>query len=306
MAGQVSIPVRNRSGRVIAVAGLAALIVATSQWAYWAGLANWDLLSLIPGFARATNLTANQYPGEDGFACANKSIGSKANLMSDELKQSVGQALCSDGPSLQTAALRGSDGTLTLRLWNSRRNSARRQFDRIAAPVLRAAPVEPRHIALASIDHKNAERSRGLLEDLDRSGRRSDLITPVDRPVDPVDDPVDVEHDKPMDEVDLRDDDHSGSGRDGSDELSDDRDADDNSGPGSGDDPDDHSGSSDDHEEFETAEDDHSGSGSDGDHEEVDLNDDDNSGSGSDGDSDDESDDDNSGSGSSNSGSGHS
>lgn len=295
MAGQVSIPVRNRSGRVIAVAGFAALIVATSQWAYWAGLANWDLLSLIPGFARATNLTANQYPGEDGFACENKSIGSKANLMSDELKQSVGQALCSDGPSLETAALRGSDGTLTLRVWKSRRNTTGRQFDRIAAPMLRAALVEPKRITLASIDLKSVEKGRDLFEEIDgRSRRRPDLIAPVD----PIDDTNDIDPEKPIDEVDLRDDDHSGPGRDGSDDRDDDRDDDDNSGPGSGDDLDDHSGSSDGHEEFETAEEDRSGSGSDGEHDEEDRDDDDSSGSGSD--------DDNSGSGSSDSGSGHS
>ena len=309
MAGQVSIPVKNRSGRVFAAAGLAALIVAMSQWAHWMGLADWDLLSLIPGFAQATNLTANQYPGENGFECANKSIGSEASLMSDELKQTVGQALCSRDVFVEAATLRGADGRLTLRTWKSNRRVSRNQYDRMSTPILRAALVEPKRITLASIDHKRVEQGRDLLDDLDRRARRSELTSPVE----PVDDTKDDDHDKPIDEVDLGDDDHSGPGHDGSDDRDEDHDDDDNSGPGGGDsDDDDNSGSTGDSDEFETAEEDHSGSGSDGNQQEDD-GDDDNSGSasGDDGGDDDDSDDGddedgNSGSGSSNSGSGHS
>lgn len=181
MAGQVSIPVQNRSGRVFTVAGVAAAVIATSQWAHWMGLADWDLLSLIPGFAQATSLTANQYPNGKGFDCPNQSLGAEAAMMSDEMLKSVGHALCSKDELQVAAALRGTADIYGHRNWTS---GGRRAVRQAAVPrlELRADPMmyEPvaKRFEVASIEPVRVQTARDLLEDITVRKQRSDVIDP--------------------------------------------------------------------------------------------------------------------------------
>ena len=284
--GRTSIPVRNRSGRTIAIAGLIAGLLAVNQWLHWMGITNGDLFSLIPGFAQA-GMQANAYPDEKGFNCANQSLGAEAEMMSEEMLKTVGTALCAND-HMQPASLRGTDN-FYVNQQSMMRNRSKR------APALRLQTRERGIIAerprpsmlVAAIEPGRLDTNQDLVDRIEARARRLNAITPRDRVDDPR--PIDDTRDdiRIDDDIDLIDDDHSGSGSDG--DHDDDVD-DDNSGHGS-DDDDDHSGSSDDG-------DDHSGSGGGDD-------DDDRSGSGGGDDDDDRSgsgggndDDDRSGSGS--------
>lgn len=318
--GRVSIPVRNRSGRTIAIAGLVAALLAVNQWLHWMGITNGDLFSLIPGFAQA-GMQANAYPDEKGFHCANKSLGAEAELMSEEMLQTVGSVLCTDD-GVQVASLRGTDN-FYVNQQSMMRNRARR------AATLRLQTRERGIVAerpqpsmlVAAIEPGRLDTNQDLIDRIEARARRLDAIVPRDRIDDPrpVDDPrEDIRLD---DDIDLVEDDHSGSGSDGGhDDDVDDRD-DDHSGSGSGGDDDDHSGSGGDDDDHSGSgggddddrsgssddDDDHSGSGSgddrdDGDHDDGDHHDgdhdDDHSGSGSGGDRDGDDDDDHDSSGS--------
>jgi hypothetical protein len=311
--GRTSIPVRNRSGRTIAIAGLVAAVLAINQWLHWMGITNGDLFSLIPGFAQA-GMQANAYPDEKGFHCANKSLGAEAELMSEEMLQTVGSVLCTDD-GVQVASLRGTDN-FYVNQQSMMRNRARR------AATLRLQTRERGVVAerpqpsmlVAAIEPGRLDTNQDLLERIEARARRIDAIVPRDRIDDPR--PIDDSRDdiRIDDDMDLIDDDHSGSGSDGGHDDGDDLDDDHSSSGGEDDDDDDHSGSDgddddrsdsssdDDEDRSGSDDDDRSGSGSgddrdDSDHEDSD-HDDDHSGSGSDDDRDDDDDDDNSGSGS--------
>ena len=113
MAGQLavtarkSIPVENRSGRVFMMAGVSAAVIATSQWAHWMGYADWDLLSIIPGFAQVSGLLPNAYADGRNFDCPNKTLGAEIALMSDDMLKTVGKTLCTK-EELIAASLRGN------------------------------------------------------------------------------------------------------------------------------------------------------------------------------------------------------
>lgn len=311
--GRTSIPVRNRSGRTIAIAGLVVAVLAVNQWLHWMGITNGDLFSLIPGFAQA-GMQANAYPDEKGFHCANKSLGAEAELMSEEMLQTVGSVLCTDD-GVQVASLRGTDN-FYVNQQSMMRNRARR------AATLRLQTRERGVVAerpqpsmlVAAIEPGRLDTNQDLLERIEARARRIDAIVPRDRIDDPR--PIDDSRDdiRIDDDMDLIDDDHSGSGSDGGHDDGDDLDDDHSSSGGGDDDDDDHSGSDsddddrsgsssdDDEDRSGSDDDDRSGSGSgddrdDSDHEDSD-HDDDHSGSGSDDDRDDDDDDDNSGSGS--------
>ena len=309
--GRTSIPVRNRSGRTIAIAGLIAALLAVNQWLHWMGITNGDLFSLIPGFAQA-GMQANVYPGEKGFNCANQSLGAEAEMMSEEMLKTVGTALCADD-HVQTASLRGTDN-----FYVNQQSMMRNRSKKVATLRLQTrergiiAERPASSMLVAAIEPGRLDTNQDLVDRIEARARRLDAIAPGDRVDDPrpIDDPrEDIRID---DDIDLIDDDHSGSGSDG--DRDDDVD-DDNSGHGS-DDDDDHSGSSDDDDDHSGSgggdddDDDRSGSGGGDDHDDGDRgdsdsddHDDDNSGSGSGGDRDDDDDDDRSGS---NSGSSHS
>lgn len=268
--GRTSIPVRNRSGRTIAIAGMIAGLLAVNQWLHWMGITNGDLFSLIPGFAQA-GMQANAYPDEKGFNCANQSLGAEAEMMSEEMLKTVGTALCAND-HMQPASLRGTDN-----FYVNQQSMMRNRSKKV--PALRLQTRERGIIAerpassmlVASIEPGRLDTNQDLVDRIDARARRLDAIAPGDR----VDDPREIDDSRDDirldDDLDLIDDDNSGSGSDG--DRDDDAD-DDNSGHDSGDD-DDHSGSSDD-------DDDHSGSGGGGD-------DDDHSGSGGGDDDDDRS-----------------
>jgi hypothetical protein len=290
--GRTSIPVRNRSGRTIAIAGMIAGLLAVNQWLHWMGITNGDLFSLIPGFAQA-GMQANAYPDEKGFNCANQSLGAEAEMMSEEMLKTVGTALCAND-HMQPASLRGTDN-FYVNQQSMMRNRSKK------APALRLQTRERGIIAerpassmlVASIEPGRLDTNQDLVDRIEARARRLDAITPRDR----VDDPREIDDTRDDirldDDLDLIDDDNSGSGSDG--DRDDDAD-DDNSGHDSGDD-DDHSGSSDDDDDHSGSgggdDDDHSGSGSD-DHEDdgdhsgsgSDDHEDDHSGSGSGGDRD--------------------
>jgi hypothetical protein len=276
------------------------------------GITNGDLFSLIPGFAQA-GMQANAYPEEKGFNCANQSLGAEAEMMSEEMLKTVGTALCAND-HMQPASLRGTDN-FYVNQQSMMRNRSKK------APALRLQTRERGIIAerpassmlVASIEPGRLDTNQDLVDRIEARARRLDAIAPGDRVDDPrpIDDPRDdIRID---DDIDLIEDDHSGSGSDG--HRDDDVD-DDNSGPGS-DDDEDRSGGSDDDDDHSGSgggdddDDDRSGSGDGDDHDEGDRDDsdsddrddDDNSGSGSGGDRDDDDDDDRSGS---NSGSSHS
>jgi hypothetical protein len=280
-------------------------LLAVNQWLHWMGITNGDLFSLIPGFAQA-GMQANAYPDERGFNCANQSLGAEAEMMSEEMLKTVGTALCAND-HMQPASLRGTDN-FYVNQQSMMRNRSKK------APALRLQTRERSIIAerpassmlVASIEPGRLDTNQDLVDRIEARARRLDAIAPGDRVDDPrpIDDPRDdIRVD---DDIDLIDDDHSGSGSDG--DRDDDVD-DDNGGHDSGDD-DDHSGSSDDDEDHSGSgggddDDDRSGSGSDdheddGDHSDSgsDDHDDDHSGSGSGGDREHEGDDDRDSSGS--------
>lgn len=269
-----SIPVRNRSGRTIAIAALIAAFLGVNQWLHWMGITNGDLFSLIPGFAQA-GMQANVYPDEKGFNCANQSLGAQAEMMSEEMLKTVGTALCANDP-VKAASLRGTDN-FYVKQQSMQRNPTRK------VPVLRLQTRERGVVAerpvpsmlVAAIEPGRLDTNQDLVDRIEARARRLDAIAPGDRVDEPrhIDDPRDdIRLD---DDLDLVDDDHSGSGSDGDrdddadDDNSDHVSSDDDDRSGSSDEDDDRSGSSDD--------DDHSGSGSD----DVDDDDDDRDSSGS-------------------------
>lgn len=296
----------------MAIAGMIAGLLAVNQWLHWMGITNGDLFSLIPGFAQA-GMQANVYPDEKGFNCANQSLGAEAEMMSEEMLKTVGTALCAND-HIQPASLRGTDN-----FYVNQQSMMRNRSKKVATLRLQTrergivAERPASSMLVASIEPGRLDTNQDLVDRIEARARRLDAIAPGDRVDDPrpIDDPRDdIRID---DDIDLIDDDHSGSGSDG--DRDDDVD-DDNSGHGS-DDDDDHSGSSDDDDDHSGSgggdddDDDRSGSGGGDDHDDGDRDDsdsddhddDDNSGSGSGGDRDDDDDDDRSGS---NSGSSHS
>ncbi|MEQ1755761.1 MAG: hypothetical protein ABL973_16690 [Micropepsaceae bacterium] len=276
------------------------------------GLADWDLLSLIPGFAQATSLTANQYPNGKGFDCPNQSLGAEAAMMSDEMLKSVGHALCSKD-ELVAAALRGTDDVYGNRTWTT----GGRKVTRQAVPRLtlrsdtNVGELVQRSFAVASIEPVRVDTARELIDDIHVRTRHSDVIDPCagvgasslagcggGHP-----DDRDDHHSGGGDsghgnsgQVDIGEDDHYGDGHDGGYED------DDNSGHGDGDSDTSHDGSDDyadngdghsgsdggdsshdgDSDGIETVQDDRSGS-SDGEDSHSGSDDGDSSGSGDDG-----------------------
>ena len=303
MAGQVSIPVQNSSGRAVAIAGVAALLIALSQWAQWAGVTNWDLFSLVSGFAQSAQLRTGNAEGAPGFNCPNQSLGAQAAMMSDDLLKTVGHELCRKDVA-QAQMLRGTD-TFYVEQTAFRQRVTRRPAQKLNSrgQVFNEEP-QAKSVLVAAIEPGRIDTNRDLLDEIDSRARKLEAI---DLP-DDSDGPGTGGGDD-RDDIEVGEDDHSGHGGGDGD--------DDNSGSGGGDDDGDHSGDSDDNDGegshggdddgdnsgsgsgddgHETAEDDHDSSGSGGD-------DGDHSGSGGGGDRDD-GDDDNSGGG--NSGSGHS
>ena len=195
MAGQLSVsaikslPVSNRSGRLFTAAGIGASVIALSQWAHWAGYADWDLLSLIPGFTEATGLMTNAHADGSNFDCPNKTLGAEVALMSDDMLKSVGKALCTK-EEMVLAALRGTDGAT-----RARRLAAIQALDLqgpvvhlplMRPPAMIAQPVSsplpnsftPKTFTMASLQPVKVETNRDLLEDINRRARRLDAIDP--------------------------------------------------------------------------------------------------------------------------------
>jgi hypothetical protein len=237
-------------------------LLAVNQWLHWMGITNGDLLSLIPGFAQA-GMQANAYPDEKGFNCANQSLGAEAEMMSEEMLQSVGTALCANDHT-QPASLRGTSNFYVNQqamMHNRSKKVATLRLQTRERGIIAERPASS--MLVAAIEPGRLDTNQDLVDRIEARARRLDSKLPGDRGNDPR--PIDDTRDdiRLDDDLGLIDDDNSGPGSD--DDRDDDVD-DDNSGHDSGDD-DDHSGSSDD-------DDDHSGSGGD--------DDDDRSGSGSD------------------------
>jgi hypothetical protein len=197
MAGQLavtarkSIPVENRSSRLFSAAGVGALVIATSQWAHWAGYADWDLLSLIPGFAQVTGLLPNAYADGTNFDCPNKTLGSEIALMSDEMLKTVGKTLCTK-EELIAASLRGGDGQARRRQLSLLSQSA----EAVILPLLPImhAPVQPprfmqapaitpvaqsaRPFTMASLAPVRTETNKDLLDEINLRARRADSVDP--------------------------------------------------------------------------------------------------------------------------------
>lgn len=194
MAGQLavtarkSIPVENRSSRLFSAAGVGALVIATSQWAHWAGYADWDLLSLIPGFAQVTGLLPNAYADGRVFDCPNKTLGAEIALMSDDMLQTVGKTLCTK-EELIAASLRGSDGRPRLQsaaLVTQSPESIILPIMSVIVPPPRmttALPVAPatpaaRPFTLASIEPVRRDPNRDLIEAINRRARQVEDVDP--------------------------------------------------------------------------------------------------------------------------------
>ena len=197
MAGQLavtarkSIPVENRSGRLFTAAGIGAAVIATSQWAHWMGFADWDLLSLIPGFAQVTGLLPNAYADGSNFDCPNKTLGSEIALMSDEMLKTVGKTLCTK-EELIAASLRGSDGMPRHRIaaaFAPQMDAIILPIQHLIAPAALVAPVVPKPVAprtnalsrpftLASIAPVHTDSNKDLVDEINLHARKVDTVDP--------------------------------------------------------------------------------------------------------------------------------
>jgi len=197
MAGQLavtarkSIPVENRSSRLFSAAGVGALVIATSQWAHWMGYADWDLLSLIPGFAQVTGLLPNAYADGASFDCPNKTLGSEIALMSDEMLKTVGKTLCTK-EELIAASLRGGDGQVRRHQLALLSQTA----EAVILPLMPImhSPVQPprfmqapavtpvaqsaRPFTMASLAPVRAETNKDLIDEITLRARRVDSVDP--------------------------------------------------------------------------------------------------------------------------------
>lgn len=197
MAGQLavtarkSIPVENRSGRVFMMAGVSAAVIATSQWAHWMGYADWDLLSIIPGFAQVSGLLPNAYADGRNFDCPNKTLGAEIALMSDDMLKTVGKTLCTK-EELIAASLRGSDGrprlhpaafvtpspeALVLPLMPLMSAQPRLTASLPLAPPAQQAPVV-KSFTMASIEPAKRNPDRELIDAINRRAHQVEDVDP--------------------------------------------------------------------------------------------------------------------------------
>ena len=111
MAGNLPIQVqKTRSHRTLMLAGTAAMLIATSQWARWVGFIDWDLLSAALGLAQSAQMSASSDVGPVPFDCPNHSLDAQSLALSGNVLKSVGKELCSNNVA-EAQMLRGTEAS---------------------------------------------------------------------------------------------------------------------------------------------------------------------------------------------------
>ncbi len=229
MAGNISIPVqRTRSHRTLMLAGTAAALIATSQWARWAGFIDWDLLSAALGLAQSAQMSASSDIGPAPFDCPNHSLDAQSLALSDEMLKSVGKELCSNHVA-EAQMLRGTDGSFADPSIAARQRG--RQVIRPSVSLIdhtSTKVIKAHGFALASIEAPRQISNRELLDEIESRIPNLEILDPClgrrssDCGSGGGSDHGDGTHNGgeggengDHDQVDHEDGDHSGSGNDG-------------------------------------------------------------------------------------------
>lgn len=180
MAGNLPIQVqRTRSHRTLMLAGTAAMLIATSQWARWAGFIDWDLLSAALGLAQSAQMSASSDVGPAPFDCPNHSLDAQSLALSGNVLKSVGRELCSNIVAAETQMLRGTDGSFADPSFAARQRG--RQLIRPSVSLVdhtSTKVIKAHGFALASIEAPRTVSNRELLDEIESRVPNLDILDP--------------------------------------------------------------------------------------------------------------------------------
>lgn len=180
MAGNLPIPVqRTRSHRTLMLAGTAAMLIATSQWARWAGFIDWDLLSAALGLAQSAQMSASSDVGPAPFDCPNHSLDAQSLALSGNVLKSVGRELCSNAVAAEAQMLRGTDGSFADPSFATRQRG--RQLIRPSVSLVdhtSTKVIKAHGFALASIEAPRTVSNRELLDEIESRVPNLDILDP--------------------------------------------------------------------------------------------------------------------------------